>query len=173
MVAAIQGLRPVLIPVLIAGMGMLGGCASAGGTMRAGDVADADPTVSPAAGSSAAPSPGNETGGAAGAGPSIRAPAAPAPAPRNSAAVALQAQADREQAAGNSAQAASTLERAVRIDPTDGALWLALARLRLDQGQRELAVELARRAESLAAPGSALRSQARDVQQQAATGTER
>ena len=41
-----------------------------------------------------------------------------------------------------------------------GALWLALARLRLDQGQRDLAAELARRAESLAAPGSTLRRQA-------------
>jgi hypothetical protein len=173
MVEGIQGLRPVLVPMLIIGMGLLGGCASAGGTMRAGDVADAGSTPKPAAGSSVGVSVGDETGDVADAGPSAQATATPAPASRNSAAVALQAQAERESAAGNYAQAASTLERAVRIDPADGALWLALARLRLDQGQRELAVELARRAESLAAPGSALRSQARDVEQQAATGAPR
>lgn len=173
MAEGIERLRPVLVPMLIIGMGLLGGCASAGGTMRAGDVADAGSTVGPAVDSAAGPGVGDENGDVADAGSSARAPATPAPAPRNSAAVALQAQADRERAAGNSAQAASTLERAVRIDPADGALWLALARLRLDQGQRELAVELARRAESLAAPGSSLRSQARDVQQQAATGAPR
>ncbi len=157
------------MPVLIIGMGILSGCVSAGGTMRAGDVAEAGSTVSASGG----PSLGDETDDAVEAGSSARVPATPAPAPRNSAVVALQAQAERERAAGNASQAASTLERAVRIDPADGALWLALARLRLDQGQRELAVELARRAESLAAPGSALRSQARDVQQQAATGATR
>lgn len=161
--------RRRLLPWVVLAMGLLGGCASVGGTMRAGDV-----TGSGSMESTAATAPvGGETGDAkeTGSGPAVPAPASPAP--RNSAVVALQAQAEREQAQGNAAQAASTLERAVRIDPDDGALWLALARLRLDQGQRDLAAELARRAESLAAPGSTLRRQAQDVRQQAATGAVR
>ncbi len=146
---------------LVLGLGALGGCASAGGTMRAGDVSDPGPVDSTGAGGvgDATPLPDNAP-----------APAASAPAPRNSAVVALQAQAAREKAAGNLEQAASTLERAVRIEPDDAELWLALARLRLDQGQPQLAGELARRAESLAPSGSGVRRRARDLQQQAATG---
>jgi hypothetical protein len=159
------------MPWVILGVGLLGGCASVGGTMRAGDVAGSGSTESSAATAPIGAEPGDVT--EAGPGSAVPPPASPAPAPRNSAVVALQAQAEREQAQGNAAQAASTLERAVRIDPDDGALWLALARLRLDQGQRDLAAELARRAESLAAPGSTLHRQARDVRQQAATGVPR
>lgn len=146
--------------VLALGLGALGGCVSAGGTMRAGDVIDPDPVESVGAGSGgdATPLPDNAP-----------APAASAPAPRNSAVVALQTQAASEKAAGNPEQAASTLERAVRIEPDDAELWLALAGLRLDQGQSQLAGELARRAESLAPPDSGVRRRARDLQQQAAT----
>jgi len=148
-----------LIPAVVLVLGLLGGCVSAGGTMRAGDVTDVGSAPSGEGVTEAARLPD--------AGP---APAASAPAPRNTAAVALQSQAAGEQAAGDLEQAASTLERAVRIEPDDAELWLALARLRLDQDQRQLAGELARRAESLAPPGSGVRSQARDVQQQAASG---
>ena len=160
MVTATQRLMPAL--VLALGLGALGGCASAGGTMRAGDVSDPDPVDSTGAGECARRQ------------RRCRIPPRhrrrSAPAPRNSAAVALQAQAASEKAAGNPEQAASTLERAVRIEPDDAELWLALARLRLDQGQPQLARELARRAESLAPSGSGVRRRARDLQQQAATG---
>jgi len=159
MVTATQRLMPAL--VLALGLGALGGCASAGGTMRAGDVSDPDPVDSTGAGGVPEARPLPDTAAA---------PVARAPAPRNSAVVALQAQAASEKAAGNPEQAASTLERAVRIEPDDAELWLALARLRLDQGQPQLARELARRAESLAPSGSGVRSRARDLQQQAATG---
>jgi len=64
---------------------------------------------------------------------------------------------------GNSAQAAATLERAIRIDPGEPAVWLALARLRYTEGNWQQAEQLARKAKSLAARGSAVRSAAEQV----------
>ncbi|MGB5209684.1 MAG: tetratricopeptide repeat protein [Gammaproteobacteria bacterium] len=157
---------------LLLALSLLTGCASAGGTMRAGDAA-----TTTSAGSQAGSQVRNEAGNEAGEGNGgdnvsagavpARGDAGPVARPRNSAAIALQSQAEASRRAGNPDQAAATLERAVRIAPDDAELWLALASLRLQQGQTQQAIELARRAESLAPQGSALRVQARDLQQQA------
>lgn len=71
---------------------------------------------------------------------------AEAPAIQNPAVVALMAEAERQQAAGNHALAASALERALRIAPHDAALRIELGRLRLAQGDPFQAKELARMA---------------------------
>ena len=53
--------------------------------------------------------------------------------------------------AGDLGQASMTLERALRIEPRQPALWLELARVRLDEGNYAQAEQLARKAGSLAA----------------------
>src|SRR5690606_28745671 len=50
----------------------------------------------------------------------------------------------------------ATLERALRIEPAAPAIWLELARLELAQGRYARAEQLARKAESLAVPGSTM-----------------
>jgi len=52
--------------------------------------------------------------------------------------------------AGELGQASMTLERALRIEPGQPALWLELARVRLDEGNFAQAEQLARKAEALA-----------------------
>lgn len=47
-------------------------------------------------------------------------------------------------------EAAATLERALRIEPRNAALWQALARVRLQQGQPEQAASLAVKSNALA-----------------------
>lgn len=69
-----------------------------------------------------------------------------APAIQNPAVVALLAEAERQQAAGNYGLAASALERALRIAPHDAVLRIELGRLRLAQGDPFQAKELARMA---------------------------
>lgn len=64
----------------------------------------------------------------------------------NSAVVALQAEADRQEAAGNLPLAASALERALRITPRDPGLRIELAELRMAQGDPFQAKELGRMA---------------------------
>jgi Flp pilus assembly protein TadD len=61
------------------------------------------------------------------------------PGPRPPAVAVLLKRADAEMRAGNPAQAAAELERAVRIAPHDGELWLRLAWLRMQQGEWEQA----------------------------------
>jgi Tfp pilus assembly protein PilF len=67
-----------------------------------------------------------------------------------------------ERRAGDYAQAAATLERALRIEPGSAAVWLELARVRLAQGDYVQAGQLARKAGSLATgqPALAAASQA-------------
>lgn len=123
----------------------LAGCSAGGPTLRAGDA-----PVAPVETANEAP---EAVGGA-----SVVAPeSTPEPSagsatviPRNAGAVALEAQAADERAAGQLERAAATLERALRIAPNDSALWLALGETRLDQGRPDLAESLARRAASLA-----------------------
>ena len=50
---------------------------------------------------------------------------------------------------GDAEQAAALLERAIRIDPDNGELWLALARARFEQGEFDQTEQLARRAITL------------------------
>ena len=72
--------------------------------------------------------------------------AAPARPP---AVVALLDRVDAAGATGNPAQAAAELERALRISPRDGELWLRLARVRLQQKQWQQAEVVAMRCISL------------------------
>lgn len=69
---------------------------------------------------------------------------------RNSGAVALEAQALEQQSAGDHERAAATLERALRLDPDDPALWISLGEIRLSQGRAGMAESLGLRAEALA-----------------------
>jgi len=90
--------------------------------------------------------------------------------PRNAAAASLQSTAEQQRALGDTDRAAATLERALRIDPRDPMLWLSLAEVRLEQGNRAQAAELARRAETLAVPGSATAARARALAERAGGG---
>ena len=75
---------------------------------------------------------------------------APAPWPELSpVAHALLTQAQSQQAEGDALGAASTLERAVRIEPRNPTLWTELARLRLATGEAPAAESLARKAVAL------------------------
>ena len=75
-------------------------------------------------------------------------PAADAPAP--SVTLALRDDSRRAADAGDLAKAAALLERAIRIEPTNGELWLDLAEIRLAEGDAEAAEQLARKAISFA-----------------------
>lgn len=70
----------------------------------------------------------------------------------------LLAQGRAQRHAGELGQASMTLERAIRIEPDQPALWLELARVHLDEGSFTQAEQLARKAGSLAPAGSALRA---------------
>jgi hypothetical protein len=69
-------------------------------------------------------------------------------------------------AAGRLAEAAATLERALRIEPRNPRLWQELARVRLQQGDFAQAESLAQRSNSWAGSDSALRAEnARIIEQ--------
>lgn len=70
------------------------------------------------------------------------------------ASASLLEQSRMQQQSGNLAQAATTLERAVRIDPAEPAVWLELARLRYAEANWAQAEQMARKAHSLAAADS-------------------
>lgn len=55
--------------------------------------------------------------------------------------------------------ATATLERALRIDPRDPAVWLELGRVKLAQGDRAQAQNMGRRALSLAGGDPARRAE--------------
>jgi len=85
---------------------------------------------------------------------------APEPAARENIAVASLLEGARtEAAAGRLANAAASLERALRIEPRNPRLWQALARVRLQQGDYAQAESTARRSSSWAGGDSALRSE--------------
>lgn len=63
--------------------------------------------------------------------------------------VALLDRADQKAQAGNIADAAAIIERAVRIDPRNGELWHRLAKFRLQQNRSLQAVHLALKSNSL------------------------
>lgn len=79
----------------------------------------------------------------------------------NPASASLLEQSRAQQQSGNLAQAAATLDRAVRIDPSESAVWLALARLRYAESNWAQAEQLARRAVSLSAADSPVAVDAR------------
>jgi tetratricopeptide (TPR) repeat protein len=83
--------------------------------------------------------------------------AAPVPPPRETAGAtqALLAQSRAARSAGNYAQANATIERALRIAPSDAALWVELGEIELATGNAAQAATLARKALTLAADDSA------------------
>src|SRR5438093_9007148 len=86
---------------------------------------------------------------------------APAPAARteNVAIAGLMDTARADAAAGRLANAAATLERALRIEPRNPRLWHELARVRLKQGQYAQAESVAARSNSGAGSDNALRAE--------------
>jgi tetratricopeptide (TPR) repeat protein len=73
--------------------------------------------------------------------------------------VSLANSARRAQQSGQHEQAASYLERALRIEPNDPRLWHRLAKVRYDQGRYQQAVNLAKRSIALAGADTVLRRQ--------------
>lgn len=84
----------------------------------------------------------------------------PVAAPKESIAVAgLLETARTDAAAGNLANAAASLERALRIEPRNPRLWQELARVRLKQGQYAQAESVAARSNSWAGDDKTLRAE--------------
>ncbi len=72
-------------------------------------------------------------------------PPPPPPPPSSGATAALLEQGRAQAAAGNLALATSSLERALRINPRDAELWCELGRVKLQQGDRAQAQNMAQR----------------------------
>jgi len=81
------------------------------------------------------------------------------PVSDNSAVVALSEAARTDAAGGKFDAAVASLERALRIEPHNPALWQDLARLRLEQGQYQQAEGLAARSNGWAGDDKALRAE--------------
>ncbi len=77
-------------------------------------------------------------------------PLPPPDAPPNGAVVALLDQAEDYHRAGDSNNEAATIERALRIDTRNAALWHRLAAVRLEQGRPQEAEQLALKSNALA-----------------------
>ncbi|MGR9105704.1 MAG: tetratricopeptide repeat protein [Gammaproteobacteria bacterium] len=80
----------------------------------------------------------------------------PAP-PTPPAVIALLDAAENEKQEGQLDAAVATLERAIRIQPTNARLWHELAELRLEQYKPRLALDLARKSNTLASGDRALK----------------
>lgn len=99
------------------------------------------------------------------------APPEPAPAVKESVAIAgLMDSARSDAAAGRLAEAAATLERALRIEPRNPRLWQELARIRLQQGDFPQAESLAQRSNSWAGSDGALRAENARIIERARAG---
>lgn len=72
--------------------------------------------------------------------------------------VALLTRADRQARGGDASGAAATLERALRIEPRNPALWHQLAAVRMAQGNYSLAESLAQKSNVLAGDDKALQA---------------
>ncbi len=103
--------------------------------------------------------------------PTVAAPPVEQPAPSSSvkesvAIAGLMDSARTDAAGGRLAEAAATLERALRIEPRNPRLWQELARVRLQQGDFAQAESTAQRSNSWAGSDSALRAEnARIIEQ--------
>lgn len=82
----------------------------------------------------------------------------PPPVSDTGAVVAFVDSAHSALAAGRPDDAAAALERALRIEPRNAALWHELARVRMSQGQYEQAGSLATRSNTLAGANKPLRA---------------
>ncbi len=96
-------------------------------------------------------------------------PGATAPAPADAgrglsaAGEALLIQGANARRSGDYGAASATLERALRIEPSAPAVWLELARVRLQEGKLAQAEQLARKARSLAGDDVAIAGQAESI----------
>ncbi len=87
------------------------------------------------------------------------APAPEQPVSDNSAVLTLVSAARADIADGKSDAAVASLERALRIEPRNPALWQELAKLRLQQGQYQQAEGLAARSNGWAGNNKSLRAE--------------
>jgi Tfp pilus assembly protein PilF len=106
--------------------------------------------------------------------PVQEAPPPPAPppqaAPKENIAIAVLLESARADAAGGRlANAAASLERALRIEPRNPRLWQELARVRLQQGDYAQAESLAQRSNSWAGNDAAVRAENARIIEQART----
>lgn len=83
------------------------------------------------------------------------------------AAMALAKRADGELKSNDLMSAAATLERALRIEPNNAALWSRLAEVRLRQGDRAQAEQLALKSSGLAGADVALKARNEQIIAQA------
>jgi hypothetical protein len=111
------------------------------------------PITAPAPVASPFPSPAPESTRAPGPGvpPDLRdsQPIAPGRQPNAASAVLLE-RGRNERIAGSYAQAAASIERALRIDPNNPLLWIELGEIKLAEGDRGQAEMMARKALTLA-----------------------
>jgi len=96
--------------------------------------------------------------------PAPPSPAAPTVPPKpfhlGAAASALVTQAHQQAAGGDTAQAAATLERALRIEPDNPLVWIELGRVRLTENNAAQADAMGRKALALASGDAAAQSSA-------------
>lgn len=148
----------VLATLLAVSLGALAGCT----TLTA-----PGPGSRPAPSSERVPgSPGSERPGE----PSVQ---SPRPRPQSDARAAsdtLLEQSRAERAAGNNTQAGASIERALRIDPNNAALWVELGEINLAAGNRSQAASMARKALTLTAGDPELRSRAERLLRAAGSG---
>lgn len=151
----IAGMRLHLLLILAVAAAALGACASQG-----------PPVPQPTAPPAGAPPPGAAPPGAPAPGPGAAAPPErpAAPPPRQfhlgPAASALVGQAHQQAVGGDYAQAAATLERALRIEPDNPLVWIELGRIRLAENNPAQADAMGRKALSLATGDPAAQSSA-------------
>lgn len=143
---------------LLVCLGTLAGCAS----LTASSPASRAPSEpAPGVPAPATPEPGQ--------------PPAPSPPSRpqsdaHAASQALLEQSRAQRAAGNNTQAAASIERALRIDPNNAALWVELGEIHLAAGNRSQAASMARKALTLTAGDAALESRAERLLRAAGSG---
>lgn len=85
-------------------------------------------------------------------------PATPSRPLNSPAVVALSDDARQALASQDYDSAVQYLERAVRIEPSNGALWHEMAKVRFEQGNYEQAMQLANRSNALVDEGTALKA---------------
>jgi tetratricopeptide (TPR) repeat protein len=116
---------------------------------------------SPNASAPGAAAPGAANGSPA-APPSAGAPARP-PSETSGATQALLVQSRAAREAGSYAQASATIERALRIAPSDPSLWVELGQIELASGNPDQAATLARKALTLASNDSVAAADAQQL----------
>jgi tetratricopeptide (TPR) repeat protein len=141
---SVRSLRVVPRALALALLATLAACSTLEGTQRPGS-----PNAPRPGGSAGSPAPPESPP------PSVAAPARP-PSETSGATQALLAQSRAARTAGNYAQANATIERALRIAPSDASLWVELGEIELATGNAAQAATLARKALTLAAPNDSV-----------------